>query len=832
MAPNRNAPCPCGSGKKIKKCCGVDGLKVRGNQPTLPPLEAYESNTTTKGPRISEMSTADIIEWASPPANLKETQDPGAQEYLEAHQLFMQGIRCAQNGDLDQGEVLIASAFCLDDRVMKAWPKPEPMPDGVPMLDYELLVDMLSAPQDPRNPSYAHQFFHVILPFWFGSRNLEEREELNMVQKALGVIDDFLRLLKHEPHLEGDGESGVFGGLFRSARFHMLKAHLSERMGNSKQVVRSFTDVLASNPKGTEHEARLLRAMKWGVQKAKTDKELYDEFKQWISVSHPDSRHMFGACAWLALLTFRDYQCGTYEDGVEWLKKAKAAKERNEYLYANPQDDTDAKTPPVWRLALKSYPVRDGGLGGREIEEIVRVRREVDRHVAEGTLPNLQDLEGRLERVTIDRDAEEEDPGREIKPLCLKCGAESPKDGGPKLLRCACKAVYYCSKVCQTEHWPNHKKQCKMAREDNQRHKKAEKERGYVPLHERGGDVEEETYGVCLQCPPGEDDEGTKASVELNKRCSTGECPCGGAHAQIQKCQRMEARVKEDLEKHGSHLAKWWHDKSMSERENALRCVTDNLPSKPLTPKDVKRKAVKNLSGAGIDNNLSGAGQSLLLSEYSVEYLSGKCFCWKLPEEEKLGHPHDDMLIHELWSRGVDVEDTEYFDYNCAKVLCHSTQAVPGFYNGSLATYQNQNPDESIYDVLGGEQQVMVVTDRADANALAMINSMLKKGFMLEASALKYALVRRSISLMLLTKLVELFHERERRAPVRHEFGRLNGCDTCDGHCDGDRASCCKECMAQWWCSAACRRASSHHNRCPLKEHGGREAVMCVGFAE
>ena len=53
--------------------------------------------------------------------------------------------------------------------------------------------------------------------------------------------------------------------------------------------------------------------------------------------------------------------------------------------------------------------------------------------------------------------------------------------------------------------------------------------------------------------------------------------------------------MKEDLEKHGSHLAKWWHDKSMSERENALRCVTDNLPSKPLTPKDVKRKAVKNL---------------------------------------------------------------------------------------------------------------------------------------------------------------------------------------------------------------------------------------------
>ena len=823
----------------MKKCCGVGRLGVQGNQPSLPPLEEYARNTIKVGPEISEMTTADIIEWASPPRNLRETQDPGAQEYLEAHQLFMQGIRCAQSGDLDQGESLIATAFLLDDRVWKVWPKQEPMPAGVPMLEYQILLDMLSVPQDPRNPSYAREFFHVILAMWSDSRDVGEREELNLVQTALGIIDRFLHILKDEPHLEGDGENGVFGGMFRSARFHMLKAHLNERMGNNKQVIRSLTDVLASNPKGTEHGARLFRAMKWANQEAKTDKELCDEFKQWISVSHPDSRGMCGACAWLAILTLRDYRCGTYEDGVDWLKKAKAAKERHEYLYANPHDEL--KAPPVWIVALKHYPVRDGGLGGREQEDIAQVRREVDRHVAEGNLEDLEDLEERLERVTIGRFAEEEDPGRKIKPLCLKCGAKSPKDGGPKLLKCACKAVYYCSKDCQTEHWPNHKKQCKMAREANQRLKKAEKERGYVPVYERGGDVEEETYGVCFQCPPGEDDEGTKARVELNKRCSTGECPCERAHAEIRKCQRMEARLKEDLEKHGSHLAKWWHDKSMSERENTLRCVTDNLPSKPLTPQDVQLKTV--LSGVGI--NLSGAGQSLLLREYSVEYLSGKCNCSTLPEDEKLGHPHDDMLIHELWKRGMEVESrvvvdehgersqrtvTEDHDYNESMILTYSTKAVPGFYNGSVATFRTPENCESIYDVLGGEQQEMVVTDRADANALALIRKMLAKRFLLEASAVRYALVRRCISLMLLTKLVELFHERERGAPVRHEFGRLNGCDTCEGNCDGDRASCCKECMAQWWCSAACRRASSHHNECPLKEHGGRKAVMCVEF--
>ena len=178
-----------------------------------------------------------------------------------------------------------------------------------------------------------------------------EREELKHIQKALSVLDDFLQTLKGEPHLEGDGENGVLGGLFRRARFHMLKAHLNQRLGNNKQVVRNFTDALASDLKGTEHDARLFRAMKWGDQKAKTDKELHGEFKNWISVSHPDSRHMFGACAWLALLTFRNFECGTYEDGVEWLEKAKAAKARHAYLYG--AEETDAKMPPVWRLAAE-----------------------------------------------------------------------------------------------------------------------------------------------------------------------------------------------------------------------------------------------------------------------------------------------------------------------------------------------------------------------------------------------------------------------------------------------------------------------------------------------
>ena len=64
MAPDRNAPCPCGSGKKMKKCCGVGGIYQRGLNAripeVLPPPEASQiySYTTTSGRRISDMSIA------------------------------------------------------------------------------------------------------------------------------------------------------------------------------------------------------------------------------------------------------------------------------------------------------------------------------------------------------------------------------------------------------------------------------------------------------------------------------------------------------------------------------------------------------------------------------------------------------------------------------------------------------------------------------------------------------------------------------------------------------------------------------------------------------
>ena len=52
MVIGRNAPCPCGSGKKFKKCCWNKHLPPNGNQafhvgqPRLPSLDTFQQFAT------------------------------------------------------------------------------------------------------------------------------------------------------------------------------------------------------------------------------------------------------------------------------------------------------------------------------------------------------------------------------------------------------------------------------------------------------------------------------------------------------------------------------------------------------------------------------------------------------------------------------------------------------------------------------------------------------------------------------------------------------------------------------------------------------------------
>jgi hypothetical protein len=48
--------------------------------------------------------------------------------------------------------------------------------------------------------------------------------------------------------------------------------------------------------------------------------------------------------------------------------------------------------------------------------------------------------------------------------VCCECGARAPQ-GGPKLKKCPCKKVRYCSRECQTAHWAAHRCCCSRCNE-------------------------------------------------------------------------------------------------------------------------------------------------------------------------------------------------------------------------------------------------------------------------------------------------------------------------------------------------------------------------------
>ena len=51
---------------------------------------------------------------------------------------------------------------------------------------------------------------------------------------------------------------------------------------------------------------------------------------------------------------------------------------------------------------------------------------------------------------------------------CCFCSRVSQADGQP-LMRCGgCNTFAYCSKQCQTAHWPNHKRDCKRIKQQRQ----------------------------------------------------------------------------------------------------------------------------------------------------------------------------------------------------------------------------------------------------------------------------------------------------------------------------------------------------------------------------
>jgi hypothetical protein len=76
------------------------------------------------------------------------TTDPEALDWDEASEIFLNGLRCARRGDLEAGQVQIATAFLLDGRSINfcfALPAPEAADLA---LDYELLHKLVTSATD------------------------------------------------------------------------------------------------------------------------------------------------------------------------------------------------------------------------------------------------------------------------------------------------------------------------------------------------------------------------------------------------------------------------------------------------------------------------------------------------------------------------------------------------------------------------------------------------------------------------------------------------------------------------------------------------------------
>ena len=827
----------------MKKCCG-DGVLAGGSASgrssgaLTPPREFWQRVVAADrhARDDADMSLEDTIASVTPNSNLKESNDYEAEEYLEAHELFTQGVAHVRKyGDIDQGKTLIATAFLLDSRSLALWHKPGPVPDpDVPLLTGDEFKDICEH-TDPTG-SLADRIFDVILAF-IVPESLERVEGqagtvTQFIQRAVETIDGMLRLLEEKPYLEGDGESGVLGGLFRRPRLLALKAHLMKRQGNIKKCVECLTRAIelgsgtnSMKLLGTERDVRFLRAMQWSDphHSNKSMRAIHDEFQAWLEVSSPDHRDRFAAHAMMARFIYQDPSLGTYEDAVSHLERAKASAERQRYLYGNKCADRRlTPAPPYWSAALRLFPIEDGGAG----DDFEAKERAVERRALDDAPPELME---QLEELRLRSETKRE----KIRNACVKCGSTKNKDKPEKecLSACSCGQVSYCGVECQHEDWASHKTQCKMATAAERRRseaKAAAESNQVVDDRSPSAIRDEHMYGtsVCFECPSGEDDAATKTRVERNRAClpggaaddndNVGRCKCRGFHIVSRRCDRMEAKLGDEIKRHGEQIADWWHGLSRAERVSALRRVTDHMPEN---------------------------GGAYALVNYNEETLSGECAC-RRSGKQCMYHRHGDFFLHDLWERATRAtEVAEREVWWCQHLTFDKKILSKSRYSGKTAFFQMyEHPDRPLWDFLDGEVTAMVVNeDRATPDMNEKLKMMFEKGFVVEANALWHAHEARVIALHTLMSVVQLFHVTVRHENVRHEFGKVKGCEECGGaitveegndndgtHHSMNRASCCGTCAITWWCSASCRRRSQHNQKCDV---GSRDAVLAVQFS-
>ena len=106
---SRNAPCPCGSGRRYKACCGVAGASVSATKMASSDTRQTISLEDEFASAVALHQAGRIDDAARAYAKMLEIQpaNPGVLHYL--------GVCCYQRGELDAAAAYMREALSLNE---------------------------------------------------------------------------------------------------------------------------------------------------------------------------------------------------------------------------------------------------------------------------------------------------------------------------------------------------------------------------------------------------------------------------------------------------------------------------------------------------------------------------------------------------------------------------------------------------------------------------------------------------------------------------------------------------------------------------------------------
>ena len=345
----------------------------------------------------------------------EKTDDPEAQDYDEATEIFYNGLKLARLGDLDAATPQIACAFLLNSRCINfatSLPTDLAQTQKNMILDGELLGRLAYRKPD----SFACSVLTIMIGQFMGRDPLIGQ---TFIGAAMVVIDRCLVEIESDPSRIENPDAGILGGcltrtnlLFKRSGFHMA-------MGNRKKAIKDLTKALKINECFTK--ARESRACLFAALKLKDDRKIHGEFKRVIQEYHKDNRGNEVAYAWLAVTILNNSSLGSIDEAKAYYDNCVKATLRRDEIYG--------------QRSIDQFP---------EIVQVAHLRFQQHSSESLNFQQQFSDLNASMRDTTIN-----DEESRKDKYVCVKCGAKRKPDGGTVMKCTRCKSISYCSRACQ-----------------------------------------------------------------------------------------------------------------------------------------------------------------------------------------------------------------------------------------------------------------------------------------------------------------------------------------------------------------------------------------------